>query len=162
MQGVIKYQARKHLHKLHYSRLKRMMSVWTGLDKSSRSACAIIAGMPRAFAYPCMRISSHGKEDSLVLLLLRVKRELMKRDCGRLKSRAAMTAWRGLKLRPHHVLKVFHKEIWLAVHVPEYWGHTNHLCHLNFNFTWAGMANHSLSATLKLHLKGKFSSGTEF
>ena len=40
------YLAWKHLHQLHHSCLKCMMSVcvWTGLDKLSRSACAIIAG----------------------------------------------------------------------------------------------------------------------
>ena len=40
----------------------------TDLDKLSRSD-AIIAGMRRAFADPCTRVSSQGKEDRLVVLL---------------------------------------------------------------------------------------------
>ena len=54
-------KAWKHLYQLHYSRLKRIMSAcaWTGLDKLSRSACVIIAGMCSAFADPCTCICSY-------------------------------------------------------------------------------------------------------
>ena len=67
----------------------------TDLDKSSRSPCAIIAGMRRAFADPCTLVSSQGKADSLIVLL-KIKRKLMNVDCRRLKSRTATTAWWGM------------------------------------------------------------------
>ena len=70
---------------------------WTGLDKLSRSVCAIIAGMVRAFADPCTCVSPNlkilGKGASLLVLL---KRKLMIIDCRLSKSCAAMTAQWGL------------------------------------------------------------------
>ena len=67
----------------------------TGLDKLSRSACAVNAGTCRAFADPCTRVSPYGKGACLAVLL-RIKRKLMNIDCRWLKSCAAMTAWWGL------------------------------------------------------------------
>ena len=63
----------------------------TDLDKSSRSACAIIAGMRRAF----VRAYLHKGKKSLVMLL-RITRKLTNIDCRQLKSCATMTARWGL------------------------------------------------------------------
>ena len=65
------------------------------IDLIIQVRCAIIAGMRRAFADPCMRISSQGKEDRLVVLL-RITRKLMNTVCHLLKSCAAITGWWGL------------------------------------------------------------------
>ena len=68
---------------------------WTGLDKISRSACAIIAGTRRTFVDPCACVPPLGKGANLVVLLW-IKRKFLNSDCRLLKSQAAMTAQSGL------------------------------------------------------------------
>ena len=60
-------------------------------DNSSRSDAQIIAGMRRAFAGPCTRVSLQWKEDSLVVLLMQPSMGILTLPCPRVVKHSAST-----------------------------------------------------------------------